>query len=144
MVDILDAARYFVYLSYGKNRYSLTPLKLQKLLYLAQGWSYVWDNKPAFLDEFSAWDYGPVSEKVYKVFRKYGRSEIPMEEGTSQLKDIDVAETLEAIWREFGKLSAYALVELTHAQAPWKQAYERGVLISNNSIRKYYQSTYLS
>lgn len=41
MVDIIDAACYLVFLSYGRNQYSLTPLKLQKLLYLAQGWSYV-------------------------------------------------------------------------------------------------------
>lgn len=31
MVDILDAARYFVFLSYGRKQYSLTPLKLQKI-----------------------------------------------------------------------------------------------------------------
>ena len=62
MVDILDAARYFVFLSYGRKQYSLTPLKLQKILYLAQGWSYVWDNHAAFPDEFEAWQYGPVNE----------------------------------------------------------------------------------
>lgn len=57
MVDILDAARYLVFLSYGRKRYSLTPLKLQKLLYLAQGWSFVWDDKAAFAEEFEAWQY---------------------------------------------------------------------------------------
>ena len=65
MVDILDAARYLIFLSYGRKKYSLTPLKLQKLLYLTQGWSYVWDNKPAFVDDFCAWQYGPVNERVY-------------------------------------------------------------------------------
>ena len=37
MVDILDAAHYLIFLSYRRSSYSLTPLKLQKLLYLAQG-----------------------------------------------------------------------------------------------------------
>ena len=69
MVDILDAARYLIFLSYGRKKYSLTPLKLQKLLYLTQGWSYVWDNKPAFVDDFCAWQYGPVNERVYETFK---------------------------------------------------------------------------
>lgn len=142
MVDILDAARYLVYLSYGKKRYSLTPLKLQKLLYLAQGWSYVWDNKPAFEDDFQAWQYGPVNEKVYEAFKKYGRNEIPISEGIRSIIDIDIKETLNAIWDEYGNRSAFDLVELTHKQTPWKQAYARGGRITNNIIMRYFQSTY--
>ena len=55
---IIDVARYLIYLSYGENCYSLTPLKLQKILYYVQGWSYVWDGKPMFNEEFEAWQYG--------------------------------------------------------------------------------------
>lgn len=142
MVDILDAARYLIFLSYGKNENSLTPLKLQKVLYLAQGWSYVWDNMAAFNDDFCAWQYGPVNEKVYEVFKKYGRSEIPEKEGVTELADNSVAETLEAIWLEYGKMTAYDLVELTHRQEPWKNAYSQGIRITNSSIQKYFQSTY--
>lgn len=142
MVDILDAARYLVFLSYGRKKYSLTPLKLQKLLYLAQGWSYVWDNKAAFYDEFEAWQYGPVNEKVYETFKKYGRSEIPEKEGINFLDDFDVKETLEAIWNEFGKKTAYDLVDLTHEQKPWRDAYSRGTKITNSSIKQYFQSTF--
>lgn len=142
MVDILDAARYLIFLSYGKNKNSLTPLKLQKILYLAQGWSYVWDNVAAFSDEFCAWQYGPVNERVYEAFKKYGRSEIPAEEGASEVFDKSVAETLEAVWIEFGKMTAYDLVELTHRQKPWKVAYSQGIKITNRSIQEYFQSTY--
>ncbi|MDD3141666.1 MAG: DUF4065 domain-containing protein [Lachnospiraceae bacterium] len=142
MVDILDAARYFVFLSYGRKKYSLTPLKLQKLLYLAQGWSYVWDNFAAFPDEFEAWQYGPVNEKVYEVFKKYGRLEIPEIEGISSLRDCNVQETLIAVWNEYGRKTAYDLVELTHQQNPWKYAYSRGTQITNSSIREYFQSAF--
>ncbi|XCP86915.1 type II toxin-antitoxin system antitoxin SocA domain-containing protein [Roseburia hominis] len=142
MVDILDAARYLVFLSYGRKKYSLTPLKLQKLLYLAQGWSYVWDDKAAFPDEFEAWQYGPVNEKVYETFRKYGRSEIPEREGNDFLRDFDVKETLAAIWNEYGKKTAYELVDLTHKQKPWRDAYSRGTKITNSSIKQYFQSTF--
>ena len=142
MVDILDAARYLIFLSYGRKKYSLTLLKLQKLLYLAQGWSYVWDNSPAFVDDFCAWQYGPVNERVYETFKKYGRSEISEMEGRSRIADESVRETLEAIWLEYGKLTAYDLVELTHSQTPWKNAYSNGLRITNISIQTYFQSTF--
>ena len=142
MVDILDAARYLIFLSYGRKKYSLTPLKLQKLLYLTQGWSYVWDNKPAFVDGFCAWQYGPVNERVYETFKKYGRSEIPEVEGCSRIADESVEETIEAIWLEYGKSAAYDLVELTHSQSPWKNAYSKGLRITNSSIQTYFQSTF--
>lgn len=142
MVDILHAAHYLVFLSYERKPYSLTPLKLQKLLYLAQGWSFVWDNKAAFADDFEAWQYGPVNEKVYEEFKKYGRSEIPEGEGISSLGDFDVKETLAAVWNEYGKRTAYDLVELTHQQKPWRDAYFKGTKITNKSIKQYFQSTF--
>jgi uncharacterized phage-associated protein len=142
MITILDAARYLIFLSYGKYKNSLTPLKLQKILYLAQGWSYVWDNVAIFPEEFSAWKYGPVNEKVYETFKQYGKSEIPEYEGISEISDINIADTLEAVWLEFGKMTAYDLVELTHMQSPWIIAYSDGHKISNRSIQEYFQSTY--
>ena len=142
MIDILDAARYLILLSYGKKQYSLTQLKLQKLLYLAQGWSYVWDDKPLFDDDFVAWGYGPVNEKVCEEFKKYGRTEIPKEEGKDTIDDIDAKETLEAIWIEFGKKSAYDLIELTRKQSPWIDACSNATNITNNSIRQYFTATY--
>ena len=142
MVDILDVARYLVFLSYGRRRYSLTPLKLQKLLYLVQGWSYVWDNTPAFEDDFEAWQYGPVNEKVYNTFKKYGRSEISEVEGISFLSDYMVQETVDSVWREYGKRTAFELVDLTHRQKPWREAYFKKSKITNNSIKDYFQSTF--
>lgn len=142
MIDILDAARYLVLLSYGKRQYSLTQLKLQKLLYLAQGWNYVWDDKPLFDDDFVPWGYGPANEKVYKEFKKYGRTEIPEEEGKDTISNIDAKETLEAIWIEFGKKSAYDLIELTRKQSPWIDAYLNKTKITNDSIRQYFKATY--
>ena len=96
MVDILEAARYLVYLSYQEDRHSLTPLKLQKILYLSQGWSFVWDNKELFPEDFCAWEYGPPNEKVYETFKKYGRSEISAAEGIPGVVDKDARDTLDA------------------------------------------------
>ena len=142
MIDIMDAARYLIYLSYSVQRRSLTSLKLQKLLYLAQGWSYVWDNQPLFLDEFEAWQYGPINAEVYNYFRKYGRDELPEHEGSDFYLDKDSRETLEAVWDKYCSYSAFELVDLTHRQEPWQKAYYRRGTIKNSDIKFYFQSTY--
>lgn len=142
MINIMDAAHYLIYLSYGARSRSLTSLKLQKLLYLAQGWSYVWDNRPLFQDEFEAWQYGPVNAEVYSYFKKYGRNEIPEQEGYEGYLDKDSRETLDAIWEKYCSYSAFELVELTHKQEPWRNAYPGRATIKNSDIKFYFQSTY--
>lgn len=144
MVDILEAARYLVYLSYQEDRHSLTPLKLQKILYLSQGWSFVWDNKALFPEDFCAWEYGPANEKVYETFKKYGRSEISAAEGIPGVVDKDARDTLEAVWNEYGKRTAYDLVDLTCSQTPWKNARADNIRITNACICTYFRSTFLS
>lgn len=142
MITIFQAAKYLVYLSYERKKISLTPLKLQKLLYLAQGWSFVWDNKPLFADEFEAWQYGPVNTEIYMYFSKYGRGEIPAYEGSSLVDDAEDRDTLEAVWRDYSGYSAFELVDLTHSQAPWKDAKYPHQVILTEDIKSYFQSTY--
>lgn len=141
-MNISDAARYLVHLSYGDDYYSLTPLKLQKILYYAQGWSYVWDNVSLFNDEFEAWQYGPVNRDVYDQFKKYKGNEISENEGLipENAEEYEL-ETLRIVWERYGKKTASALVEKTHEEAPWLNVnmYEK---ITNNSIKKYFQKNY--
>lgn len=141
-MKILDAAHYLVYLSYQSNHRSLTPLKLQKLLYFAQGWSYVWDDRPLFDEEFLAWQYGPVNAEVYRQFKKYGREPIPATEGYPSAGSASERETLSAIWNRYGGHSASSLVLLTHEQWPWQRAYLGSGVISNQDICNYFKSTY--
>lgn len=143
-MDIVDAARYTIHLAYNVKGGSLTPLKMQKILYLAQGWSYVWDDTALFDDEFEAWRYGPVNMEVYDVFKKYGRDEIPAFEGNDSVRMTKAErETLEAVWDSYATWDAYALVELTHRQTPWLKNYTNGVgHISNMDIKQFFQSTY--
>ena len=68
-MQILDAAMYVVYLSYSVKSRSLTLGKLQAILYLAQGWSYVWDDIPLFEEEFIAKESAPgvINKNILKV-----------------------------------------------------------------------------
>lgn len=140
---IKDAAKYLVYLSYGKYSYSLTPLKLQKILYYAQGWSYIWDGRLLFDDEFEAWQYGPVNRKIYDAFKKYIKNEIPEFEGIiPKNATTDELETLEMIWKNYGKMISSELVEMTHREDPWINAYNFDKKISNHAIMQYFQRNY--
>ncbi|HIW43193.1 MAG TPA: DUF4065 domain-containing protein [Candidatus Mediterraneibacter vanvlietii] len=142
MIKVINAAKYFVYLSYGEKSRSLTPLKLQKLLYLAQGWSYVWDDKPLFMNDFEAWQYGPVCVEAYNYFKGYHGDEIPESEGISSLSSVESEETIKAVWDDFSDYTAYELVELTHRQDPWIDAYKQHTTITKQDIKHYFQSTF--
>ncbi len=60
----------------------ITPMKLQKLLYFANGWSWAFYNKPLISDECHAWQYGPVYPSVYNAYKSFGRNEIFSEKGS--------------------------------------------------------------
>ena len=102
----------------------------------------VWDNKPLFAETFEAWQYGPVNPKIYNYFKKYGRNEIPKKEEILYVTDVESEETMEAVWNNYGDYNAFELVEMTHEQTPWKEAYENNTCITNEDIKQYFQSTY--
>lgn len=102
----------------------------------------MWDNKPLFAETFEAWQYGPVNPKIYNYFKKYGRNEIPKKEEILYVTDVESEETMEAVWNNYGDYNAFELVEMTHEQTPWKEAYENNTCITNEDIKQYFQSTY--
>lgn len=142
-MKMVDAARYLIYLSYGDDYYSLTPLKLQKILYYIQGWSCVWDGFPIFAEEFEAWQYGPVNREVYDTFKRYKGDEIPEFEGKiPRYGNPEELETIERVWEEYGQETATTLVSMTHSEEPWIDAYSRGTNISNEAIQYYFVNNY--
>lgn len=45
----------------------ISTMKLQKLLYLAQGWSLAITGRPLFDGGFEAWSSGPVNREIYEL-----------------------------------------------------------------------------
>jgi len=116
---------------------SISPLKLQKLLYYIQSWHIAKLDKEQLFDTLpEAWVNGPVYREVYNQFKttffrnenilteldelqlseqlQLKQSELNLEE--SQLKLINTV--LEA----YCKLSDERLVLLTHSEEPWNEA----------------------
>ena len=78
MIPVLDVARYIINYSNEKN-YSISNLKLQKLLYFVQAYylAFTSSHEPCFSDEIEAWDFGPVVPSAYHEFKSFGGGEIP-------------------------------------------------------------------
>jgi uncharacterized phage-associated protein len=94
----------------------IDPLKLQKLVYLAHGWSLVFLKRPLILDPIEAWRYGPVVPTLYHDFRKFGASPITEYPQTTESAPLDeqAKSLLETVWQRYRSLSPIQLSMLTH------------------------------
>ena len=119
-------------------------MKLQKLLYLAQGYSYAFRDCALFDDEMEAWVHGPVVASLYHTYRSFGYNPIDI---TFQLEpfDEDTLDVLNYVKNNYAKYDAKFLENMTHHQEPWIEARsgldpdERSVkLISKQSIANYF------
>jgi uncharacterized phage-associated protein len=123
----------------------LTQLKLQKLLYYAKGFFYVFENEPLFEEEFKAQKFGPVLQSVANVVSKYKREPIKSEfKDVKSIQDKNVLNFLEFIYKNIASVyAAKKLVEFTHNERPWKETEEKHK-IDDNLICSYFRDTYLS
>lgn len=118
----LQVANYFINKSIPGTDENITNLKLQKLLYYAQGYYLAQNNlNPLFDDEIQAWAHGPVVPNVYRKFSNYKFMEIaePSEDGFSDLTDWH-KDFLDSIWEKFKYFNGKELEEKTHQEDPWK------------------------
>jgi len=129
-----------------KSNETITPLKLQKLLYYFHAWSLVFFEQ-VIEEKFEAWVYGPVLPTVYYYYRDYGCKPIKSNNSYKQiLKENNYINSLvDSIFMAYGKYEAIFLKELTHKEEPWTKARENiecstrtNECIENESIKKYY------
>jgi uncharacterized phage-associated protein len=55
MASVHDLAAYII-----RTQGSMSPWRLQKLVYYSQAWALVWEDKPLFRARIEAWPSGPV------------------------------------------------------------------------------------
>lgn len=138
-----------------EDGYSLTPMKLQKLLYFAQGHSLSLLDKSLIRDDCQCWPYGPVYPHVYTALRCYGTNTIeePIVD-ESKLERFDpnqISESdfsfLRSLWKRYGRFDAFYLSELTHIpDGPWAKVRAqtdhkgRRPIIDKSLIRDFFNS----
>lgn len=141
MATVLNVAKY-VLTRVGQ----VTTMKLQKLVYYCQAWSLSWDGIPLFEEDFQAWANGPVCPELFDRHR--GRFVVD----SNMLRDIpdydfsdDAIETMNSVLDYYGDKEPQWLSELTHKEAPWKEA-RAGIpagmpsdkIITKESMQQYY------
>jgi len=99
----------------------MTTMKLEKLLYYAQAWSLVWDDKPLFSERIEAWANGPVVRDIYQLHRgEYEISQWP--KGDPDALTPDERDSVDAVLEYYGDRSSQWLSDLTHSESPWRDA----------------------
>lgn len=142
-MQILDAAKHIIHLSYSVKSRSLTLSKLQAILYLAQGWSYVWDNAPLFEEDFIASELasGVINKTISHYFKDYFKwlIEIPEKYGCIPVAMTeDEKETLKIVWITYSDKNVFQLGDMIKKQEIWKD----GETLNKEKIGEYFKKNY--
>ena len=131
MLNVFQVSNYFISKSIPGSRENITNLKLQKLLYFAQG-AYLAKHgihDPLFNEEIKAWAHGPVVPIVYQKYSDYKFMEIDKRGTEDILIEIRQAEeqntkryleTLDEVWEKYKNYNGKELEKITHDEGPWK------------------------
>lgn len=139
MLTCHDVARYFLSLVNAEEGDLMSNLKLQKLVYYAQGFHLALNGAPLFPEPIEAWTHGPVVPELYHSFKEYGGGPIPT------VTDLDfsryspeVRELLDEVYSVYGQYSAWRLAEMTHNEPPWQRAAEARGVIAHDVMREHF------
>lgn len=137
-VSAIDIANWFLwYNEVQQNRYSvnsdnydvyegLTHLKIQKLLYFADGVNLAVNGTPLFKEKIYAWPHGPVVREVYEKLSCNGREEIKFtEDNFSKIQEMndnnDLYDLLVSVYNSYAGYTAWQLREKSHVVGgPWQ------------------------
>ncbi len=130
---------------------SITPMKMQKLIYYLHGWHLAITGEPLIAENFQAWQYGPVEEGLYHLLKGYGGNPITeyiKEWGSDWYKsyivstqDTNFYNIFNMVYHKYMPFSALQLSTMTHRTGtPWDEARKRGTpIIENSIIRQYFK-----
>lgn len=118
MPSIDDVATYVI----GKFSAPISTMKLQKLCYMAQGWSLAITDEPLFSEDFEAWKNGPVNYRLFNQHRGMFLVDAWSSGDPSALDPKQLAILYGAI-KNYGALNGSQLGDLTHQPGtPWSRA----------------------
>ena len=126
----------------------ITHLKLQKLLYYAQGVFLAMTGGRLFWENIEAWQHGPVVADVYDRYKSYGRNNISIKVDENVEKtirnienNVEVSNVLNVVYDNFAIYTAWQLREMSHVKdGPWDKTINNGKkIIELNDIKQYFE-----
>ncbi|MEM6598403.1 MAG: type II toxin-antitoxin system antitoxin SocA domain-containing protein [Cyanobacteria bacterium P01_D01_bin.36] len=144
MMRAVDVAHYFLCQLDSDAGDLISNLKLQKLLYYAQGFHLAVCDEPLFEEPIEAWTHGPVVSEAYHEFKEFSSSAIPCPVGFDfSIFDAETSELLDEVYTVYGQFSAWKLREMTHEESPWRET-PSGQTISHDKMKQYFQTQLVS
>jgi len=134
----IDIANYFLSKADEEAGDVMSNLKLQKLLYYAQGFYLALYDEPLFSEPIKAWKHGPVVPSVYHHFKEHSEFGLPRPKEIKALPR-QVREVLDEVYKVYGQFSAWKLRNLTHREPPWAET-AQSKTISHTSLQAYFKT----
>ncbi len=138
----------------AKEGKGLTPLQINKLIYICHGWAWGKLNRPLIenrLGQIEAWKYGPVIRNVYERLKKwraegitfdsfcedFGSYGMGKKDATDYLvgeitnlneQDPEMSKLIDLVWRVYKDLTGGQLITITHKEeTPWRKHVKYGM-----------------
>ena len=145
-LDIFNVAKFFLNIVDRDSGSTITPLKLQKILYYAQGYYLALNDIELFDEDFQAWAHGPANPDIYEEYKKYGFESIDAP-NEKPIFEENIVDFLNSIWNTFGIYDGKYLEELTHKEKPWldaRKGFKPGEacteIITKESMKEFFKS----
>ena len=148
-----------------RDNVGLSPMKLQKLVFLAHGWYLAIHKRPLVEDYAEAWEWGPVFGNLYHELKVFGREPVkgritdlgvltPNEVSYYDADVYEIPETdtetvvfIKEVWDAYKEYTGSQLSNWLHIDgSPWQQVRrkEGGIranqIIDDAIIKQYYEN----
>lgn len=112
---------------------TISPMKLQKILYFVASEYQKETGKPLFTENFETWQYGPVLRSVYNEFRSFSRNFITRFAKDAESRTLMINEeadprlqgVLDRVWAVTKGRTAVDLSRITHLEdSAWDKSFQ--------------------
>lgn len=140
MATAQDVAKYFLSLDESQEGEGLSNLKLQKLVYYAQGFYSAIFDAPLFDERIEAWGHGPVVPNLYHEFKSFGSNLIQGVPTDDIILNDDERNLIREVHEVFGQFSAWKLRNMTHQETPWLNHEASAGVIPKEDIIEFFKT----
>ena len=127
----------------------MNQMRLQKLVYIANGWNLAINGEPLTDARVEAWDGGPVYRVIWNHIRDLGynvKGRFFGPRGSSDRFKAELSDeeksVIQHVWKRYGDYSGLDLSKMTHQEGtPWSNAYfgkGRNAALNENDVRQHF------
>ena len=142
----IDVANFFLSAMDDDAGDLISNLKMQKLVYYAQGVHLAMFDKELFEEDIEAWEHGPVVPSLYHEFKSFGKNAIEpnFDEFNIEIFSSEQKDMLKEVYNTFGQFSAWVLRNMTHDERPWLETTNGGKVvcgvIKKDLLKEYFKT----